>query len=214
MLQKLITFLLLFICSHCLNVFTPVALEKSNFTELNTTLNATTYFYITISASDIGGTVYFEIEDNNYHLNYDRIKVCYTTHNPTEDSTLSDCSWDSITTYEQKTDTENKQYFYQYTYYPYIYSRNVLVQYTGTNPDGKLGAKASLSDIFDKVKDILDSTLSVLAIIGIVIGSIIGFMLFLGAVCAIIACCLEKHNKGGLSINTKTTTDIEIPLAS
>ena len=88
------------------------------------------------------------------------------------------------------------------------------MQYTGSNPDGKLGAKASLSDIFDKLKDIVDSALSVLAIIGIVIGSIIGFVLFLGAVCAIIGCCLEKHNKGGLSINTKTTTDIEIPLAS
>ena len=152
--------------------------------------------------------------DNNYNLNYDRIKVCYTTHNPTEDWTLSDCSWDSITTYEQKTDTENKQYFYKYTYYPYFYSRYVLVQYTGTNPDGRLGAKASLSDIFDKLKDIVNSALSILAIIGIVIGSIIGFLLFLAGVCAVVICCLEKHNKGGLSINTKSSTDIEIPLAS
>ena len=218
MLKNIILFLVLISFSNCANIIQEIKIDSESMTSLNTTLDFTTYFFMTLENTDIAGMIYFYMTDNNYSLSYNNIKVCYTTDEPNQDSTLSDCEWKELTPYE-KTDSNPKEYFYKNSYIPSFYKRYLIVRYTGLNPDGELKVQSSLTDLYqkikEKVKDIIDSALSVLAIIGIVIGSIIGGCLLLACICAIFGAILERGEKAKISTEISENPDskpaIEIP---
>ena len=216
MFLNIILFFFLISYSNCANIITEIIIDSEAMTPLNTSLNDTTYFYMTLEKSDIAGVVYFYITDKNYNLSYDNIQVCYTTSKPTEDSTLSDCEWKGLSPYE-KTDSNPKEYFYKYNYIPHIYSRYLIAKYYGQNSEGELKAQSSLTDIYqkikEKVKDIIHGALSVLAIIGIVIGSLVGLCIFCAIIAGIISCCIGEKNikidEASEDLNSKPA--IEIP---
>ena len=190
-------FLILVIISYsnCEKIIKEIKIDSSNMTTLNTTLNYTTYFFMTLSRTDIAGVLFFHIRDLDYELNIDDLKMCITTDDPKKDSTLSECDWEKLKPYE-KTDSTPKHYFYKYDFSPNIHSRHFIVKYSGKNSGGELEVESSLTDIFEKIKDLIndvaDTALSVLAIIGIVIGSFIGLCFLLGFILAILSCCKKK----------------------
>ena len=197
--------------SNCEKIITEIEIDSSNMTTLNTTLNFTTYFFMTLSKTDIAGDLYFHITDKDYELNFDDLKICITTDDPKEDSTLSECDWEKLKPYE-KTDSDPKHYFYKYRFSPDIRSRNFIVEYSGKNSTGELEVESSLTDIFEKIKDLIDdvadTALSVLAIIGIVIGSFIGFCFLLAFIAAILSCCKQKDSTFE---EPNSKAEIEIP---
>lgn len=217
MMPNIVLFSSLILCSNCLNIFTEVKIDKGSMTSLNTSINDTTFFYITLQNSDIAGIIYFHITDKNYNLNFNNIKTCYTIKEANLDSTIADCEgdWKELTPYEKIEENNPKEYFYKHAYIPHTNERYLIVKYSGKNEDGELKAESSLTDIYEKLKDLLDSALSVLAIIGIVIGSIIGALLVLGLICGLIGYFIEKSEKSEKSEKTTENTDskpaIEIP---
>ena len=214
MIPKIFLFFALIFYSNCINVFTEVPIDKGSMTSLSTSVNDTTYFYIALQKSDIAGVIYFHITDKNYNLNFNNIQTCYTISEPNLDSTIADCEgdWNDLTPYEKVEDNNPKDYFYKHAYIPHINTRYLIVKYSGQNEDGELKAESSLTDLYEKLKEILDTALSVLAIIGIVIGSIIGGIIVLGIICVVIAACIRKYEKPKEEAeNTDSNPTIEIP---
>ena len=194
MLKCVILSLFLISYSKCRIIMTKVDIDSGSMTTLNTSLTDITYFYMTLEKSDIAGNLYFYFTDNNYTLNINILKVCSTTDDPNIPSTLTDCDWKDIDPYNKKIDSTPKEYYYKYTYLPNIYPRYIIIKYFGQNSDGELKVKSSLTDLFEKLKDLVDSALPVLAIIGIVIGSIIGFIFVLAIIAGIVTSCIKKKD--------------------
>jgi len=182
--------------SNCEKILTEIKIDSSNMITLNTTLNCTTYFFMTLSSTNIAGVLFFHITDKDYEFNIDDLKICITTDDPKEDSTLSKCEWEKIKPYE-KTDSAPKHYFYKYNFYPNIYSRHFIVEYSGKNSGGELKVESSLTDIFEKIKDLISNVthtaLSVLAIMGIIFGSFIALCLLVVSILVILY-CLKKRD--------------------
>lgn len=198
--------------SNCEKIITEIKIDSSNMTTLNTTLNFTTYFFMTLSRTDITGDLFFHFTDKDYQLNLDDLKICITTDDPEENSTLSKCEWKKLEPYEKKVDSDPKHYFYKYKFNPSIHSRHFIVEYSGKNSDGELKVESSLTNIYEKIKDLIndvaDTALSVLAIIGIIIGSFIGLCLLLGLIGAFLSCCKKED----ITLEeTNTTKELEIP---
>ena len=195
MIPNIILFSALILCSNCINIFTEVKIDKGSMTSLNTSVNDTTFFYITLQNSDIAGIIYFHITDKNYNLNFNNIQTCYAIKEANLDSTIAKCEddWNELTPYEKIEENNPKEYFYRHAYIPYTSERYLIVKYSGKNEDGELKAESSLTDLYAKLKDLLDSALSVLAIVGIVFGSIIGGCLVLGLICGFLGYCLENQ---------------------
>jgi len=222
MIINIFLILAIFSYSNCEKIITEIKIDSSNMTILNTTLNCTTYFFMTLSSTKIAGVLFFHITDKDYELNFDDLKICITTDDPKEDSTLSKCEWEKIKPYE-KTDSAPKHYFYKYNFYPNIYSRHFIVEYSGKNSGGELKVESSLTDIFEKIKDLISdvtsTALSVLAIIGIIFGSLIGLCLLLGLIMAILSCFIKKdtnskeeieiHDKAIIPLNPQTSETSE-----
>ena len=138
--------------SNCEKIITEIKIDSSNMTTLNTTSNFTTYFFMTLSKTDIAGVLFFHIRDQDYELNIDDLKMCITTDDPKKDSTLSECEWKKIKPYE-KTDSAPKHYFYKYEFSPNLLSsRYFIVIYSGKNSEGELEVESSLTDIFEKIQ--------------------------------------------------------------
>ena len=214
MIPNLAIFFALILYSNCTNIFTKIEIDKGSMTSLNTSVNETTFFYITLEKSDIAGIIYFHITDNNYNLKFNNIQTCYTTREAELDSTIAHCDgdWKDLTPYEKIEDSNPKEYFYKHAYIPHIDSRYLIVKYAGENEDGELKAEGSLTDLYEKLKKIVKKALSVLAIIGIVIGSLIGGFLVLGCICATVLSCINKDKtQEGKTENADSTPVIEIP---
>ena len=211
MLRKLLLIAALFLSLNCKNIFTKVEMEGKNMTNLNTTIeNATTYFYTTLGSTKIAGVVYFKITDENYTLNYDNLKACYSIDHYSELDCLG--NWNILELEDKKTDNTVKEYYYKHYYGPYISQRYIIVKYSGKNDTGILKVKCSMTDLLDKVKEILEDALSVLAIIGIIFGACVGLGCLLAIIIQVVECFKNKNKEE--EEKTESSPGIEIPDAN
>ena len=131
------------------------------------------YFYVSNSDYYLYSKyLYFYLEDNNFGLNFNNIKYCYTNINPNSslDDAVDDCSFNSISYYDPIYSSSSKLYHYKIpTTRSYNYS---IIYYEGYYSGGSLYAYCHYESTSSE-----DNLLSTGAIIGIVIGSIAFFVI-------------------------------------
>ena len=151
-------------------------------TSLPTTTSQDKYFYLTNSNySSYSNYIYICLEDNNFGLNYNNIKYCFTNTNPyiNPDSAISNCSFDLISYYGTQSSSGAIKYYYNISttsYYTYS-----IFYYEGNNSSGNLYVTSDYKNIStddnnkdDNKNDNIDDNkgISTVAIIGIAAGSI------------------------------------------
>ena len=174
MKEALLLVLFIVPCS-CASYMKKVYLDSSP-ESLNTN-SGYNYFYMDAHFTIFD--LYFYLEDVSYGLSTP-IEYCVTNTYPGDSSSFS-CNYYSLYSYNTKDD---KKYYKIYSSSLSIYNY-VVVRYTGKNPGGTLYVKSSNSDIFD----IVGTALSIVAIVGIVIGSIV----FLSVLITVLCCIFRRR---------------------
>ena len=147
------------------------------------------YFYLTTIDYYVHSTyIYFCLEDDNFDLNYNDIKFCYTDSNPGYDSrsAVNFCYFYSLSYYGSSTSSSTKKYYYKFSYeYSYDY---IIVYYSGSHNDGNLYVTSDDTNLF-----LDDAALSTVAIVFIVIGSIIVIAVAIIISVCYCACCRRSQ---------------------
>ena len=168
---------------------------KNSKTYLPTNSNSNYFYIVDAEYSYYSTYIYFCLEDNDFSLNYNSIKVCKTNTNPgtNEQSAINSCSsnYDYLTYYGSTTTSSKKKYyykFYQSSFYDYS-----IVYYSGSHSYGDLYVTADDSNLL--INDAAEA-LSTVAIVFIVIGSIIVIAVAIvisACCCACCACCRRSQ---------------------
>ena len=168
---------------------------KNSKAYLPTNSNSNYFYIVNAEYSYYSTYIYFCLEDNDFSLNYNSIKVCKTNTNPgtNEQSAINSCSsnYDYLTYYGSTTTSSKKKYyykFYQSSFYDYS-----IVYYSGSHSYGDLYVTADDSNLL--INDAAEA-LSTVAIVFIVIGSIIVIAVAIvisACCCACCACCRRSQ---------------------
>ena len=128
--------------------------SRNSRTTLPTTSQEDKYFYLTNSDySNFSKFIYISLEDNNFNLNYNKIKYCFTNTNPYmyhPDSIVSSCSFNLIYHYSSQSSSGTTKYYYNIsipTYYSYS-----IVYYEGNNSSGYLYVISDYNNFIQTVK--------------------------------------------------------------
>ena len=153
------------------------------------------YFYLTNSEYyPYSNNIYICLEDNNFDLNYNNIKYCFTNTNPyinTVDA-VNNCSFNLISYYNNNQSSSGSiKYYYNISntsFYTYF-----IVYYEGKNSFGNLYVTIDYKNISsdDNKDDDKDDNkrISTVAIIGIVSGSIAILVTFILITYCYFKCC-------------------------
>ena len=111
------------------------------------------YFYLTNRIySNYSNYIYICLEDNNFDLNYNNIKYCFTNTNPSDypDIAVKSCSFISISYYSSQSSSGTIKYYYKFSNTSfYTYS---IVYYEGKNSSGNLYVTSDYNDFIQTVK--------------------------------------------------------------
>ena len=131
--------------------------------------------------------IYFYLKDNSYGL-IEPIFYCITDNIPTSDSAINNCKFNSL--YSKSTSGPKKNFKINLGEISPV--KFVIVRYKGKYTSGSLYVKSSFGD---DIFDLVNSPLSIFAIVGIVIGSI-----FFLSVLITVLCCVfrRKRINGGI----------------
>ncbi len=187
-MEKILSILLLITFFNCVaSSMDKVTVDSSSSTTIYPQFYSNNYFYIYNKNSK--STIYFYIRDKDNDLYYDNIYVCFTDTSPDDSNVFNTCanSDRSISKYGTVTDGSYTYYLYKYSYSPY--RRYLIIGYSVKYVSGSLEVQASYSDIDGLVSSLIGTALSVLAIIGIVVGSIIVLSIIITILCCCCACC-------------------------
>ena len=193
---------LLFLClvanSYCL----IKKVEYNTMTSLNTT-NTSAYFYMETKDFRESVFIFLYFIDDNFNLNKDKLKYCFTTILPDEEIS---CNFDDLGGPFASINRSNKNhYFYKISYRNDGY---LIIGYNGTNSNGSLKVQGASDNLYDIMEDVTDTALSILKIIGIVIGSCLGFVCL---VCIILICIglIKETTKSKTIENTQPSSTEE-----
>jgi hypothetical protein len=167
-------------------VLVPISCSTFNIVQLTVggtekslyTTSGVNYFYMYTYDSTIFD-LYFYLDDYSYGLK-EPIYYCETDDSPTLETTIKNCYFYSLTS---KSISGTKKNF---RISPSFFKRYTIVKYEGTYSSGNLYAKCSY---YDDIFDIVGAALSVVAIVGIVIGSIV----FLSILITILCCVFRRR---------------------
>ena len=168
--------------------------SRNSRTSLPTSTFEDKYFYLTNRIySNYSNYIYICLEDNNFSLNYNNIKYCFTNTNPSDypDITVKSCSFISISYYSSQSSSDTIKYYYKFSNTSfYTYS---IVYYEGKNSFGNLYVTIDYKNISsdDNKDDDKDDNkiISTVAIIGIVSGSIAILVTFIMIIYCYFKCC-------------------------
>ena len=113
--------------------------SRNTRTPLSTISSEDKYFYLTNrDYNQYSSSIYFCLEDKGFGLNYNNIKHCYTSTNPSSnpDSAISGCSFATINYYSNKTSSGRTKYYYRF--YSSNYNAYSIIYYDGNFPSGFL----------------------------------------------------------------------------
>ena len=173
--------------------------SRNSRTSLPTSIFVDKYFYLTNRIySNYSNYIYICLEDNNFDLNYNNIKYCFTNTNPypyinTVDA-VNNCSFNLISYYNNNNNQSSSgtiKYYYNISNTSfYTYS---IVYYEGKNSFGNLYVTIDYKNISsdDNKDDDKDDNkrISTVAIIGIVSGSIAILVTFILITYCYFKCC-------------------------
>ena len=168
--------------------------SRNSRTSLPTSIFEDKYFYLTNRIySNYSNYIYICLEDNNFSLNYNNIKYCFTNTNPSDypDIAVKSCSFISISYYSSQSSSGTIKYYYKFSNTSfYTYS---IVYYEGKNSSGNLYVTIDYKNISsdDNKDDDKDDNkrISTVAIIGIVSGSIAILVTFILITYCYFKCC-------------------------
>ena len=192
----------LFLClvanSYCL----IKKVEYNTMTSLNTT-NTSAYFYMETKVFRESVFIFLYFIDDNFNLNKDKLKYCFTTILPDEEIS---CSFDDLGGPFASINRSNKNhYFYKISYRNDGY---LIIGYNGTNSNGSLKVQGASDNLYDIMEDVSDIALTILKIVGIVIAAWLGFVCLMGIICAFIDYKRDK-NKSETIENTQPSSTEE-----
>ena len=172
--------------------------DYNSMTTLNTT-NTTEYFYMETKNFRKSVFIYLYFKDESFKLNKDNLKYCFTSIPPNEE--LS-CIFDDLG--GPFATLKKKHYFYKISYNNDGY---LIIRYDGKNSNGSLKVRAASDNLYDIIKDTLNTALSILAIIGIIFGSCVGLALLCGFIGACLSCLSEKTTSETIEGNKTSSTE-------
>ena len=149
--MKLILLLLILISSsHCTKMN---QIYRNSKTSLSTITSDNKYFYLRNSNyfSYDSNYIYILLEDNNFSLNYDNIKYCYTNTDPyyNPDSVVSSCYFNYVYYYSRKGTYGAYKFYYKIYYSPNAYT---IVNYDGSYSSGFLYVTCDYNDLAETLK--------------------------------------------------------------
>ena len=142
-------FLFLITSSYCLHMSqVSIASEKS----LSTYTPDLNYFYLTKSEySSFPSYIYFILKDNGFSLSYSNLQYCQTNTNPgsSPDIAVSNCNFNSLSSYGAQTFLSPKKYYYNIpknNYYNYS-----IISYYGNYSNGSLYVSSGNFDLLPNI---------------------------------------------------------------
>jgi len=170
-----------------------IQIDNGSTTSLSTSTSYDTYFYM--EKKSYQSYIYFYLKDDNYGLYASNVRCCYTNTNPEVSIDSSTCET-SVTFTLYKTVTESSINYYLYKFYSYYTYNYVVIYYSGKYSSGSLEVQASYSDIYNILENIIGAALSIVAIVFIVIGSVIGLSIIITVLVCCCVCCRRTTTVG------------------
>ena len=144
------------------------------------------YIYNTKNLS----TIYFNITDYGFHINNERIEVCYTDGYPSDSMDFPTCfERRRLPNYGYCSISKKSTYFYKYN--SDTGKRYLVVSFFGNSRySGYIYVQASYDDLYEQFNK-KENNISIVAIVFIVIGSVV----FLVIIIILIICCRRRKIK-------------------
>ena len=214
MIEKIFLVVLLSSLSYAY-IVERVPIDDGSTTSLSTSTSDNTYFYM--EKNRYQSYIYFYLKDDDFGLDYGNVRCCYTNTYPPSKIDFNKCE-EIVTLTLYKTVTESDVCYYLYKFYSSSNYNYVVIYYSGRYSSGSLEVQASYSDINSILENIIGAALSVVAIVFIVIGSIIGLSIIITIIvccCICTACCHKTTTVGSVGyIQPPPTVVISNPTTS
>ena len=210
MTEKILSFLLLITVFNCVFSIPKVTIDSSSSTTISPTGYSNNVFYIDNKSSRT--TIYFYIKDVDNGLYYDSLIACNS------DDNNSNCDNIGVTFTKYSEISQNSVTYYLYKFSSSYSHKYLYITYSVKSLSGSLEVQASYSDLDDLVSSLIGAALSIVAIVFIVIGSIIGLSIIITIIvccCICGACCHRTTTVGSVGyIQPPPTVVVSNPTSS